>query len=156
MIGWSASVTVQVALLVTMADSYQEAYEQATEEGKPLLVLVGAEWCPGCRTMKRENIPALEKNGGLEQVVFTTVDSDEKPTLTGRLLRGNAIPQLVMLTQTATGWRRARLTGVHAPKEIRQFIDREIAAARQARKDAEADAAPAASEATGAAPAEQR
>ena len=63
-----------------------------TKEGKPLLVLVGAEWCPGCRTMKNEMIPELQRGGGLKPVVFATVDTDEKPDLSQRLLRGVPYP----------------------------------------------------------------
>ncbi len=65
MIGLTASVAMQVALLATSASAYQDAYDQADKEGKPLLVLVGADWCPGCRTMKDEMIPELERDGGL-------------------------------------------------------------------------------------------
>ena len=82
--------------------------------------------------MKDEMIPELERDGGLSQVVFTTVNTDEKPTLSRRLLRGTSIPQLVLFTRTPKGWRRSQLTGVHEPGLIRQFIRREIVAAREA------------------------
>ena len=130
MIGWTTNVTVQVALLLAGVEDYQQAYGEASEQGKPLLILVGAEWCPGCRTMKQQHVPELQRSGGLKHVVYTSVDSDEKPTLSNRLLRGSAIPQLIMFTRKETGWRRAQLTGVHEPAEIRRFIDRELAAAR--------------------------
>jgi thioredoxin-like negative regulator of GroEL len=132
MIGLTASVAMQVALLATSANAYQDAYNQADKEGKPLLVLVGADWCPGCRTMKQEMIPELERDGGLSQVVFTTVNTDEKPTLSRRLLHGTSIPQLVLFTRTAKGWRRSQLTGVQVPGIIRQFIKRETVATREA------------------------
>lgn len=132
MIGWTANVTIQIALLFSGADDYQQAYEKATEQGKPLLVLVGADWCPGCRTMKLQHVPALQRDGGLKHVVYTSVNSDEKPTLSNRLLRGNAIPQLILFTRSDAGWRRTQLTGVHEPADIRRFIDRQLAE-RQAR-----------------------
>jgi len=129
MIGFSAAIAIQVALLATTPNAYQEAYDLADKEGKPLLVLIGADWCPGCRTMKHEVIPELEREGGLTPVVFTTVNMDDKPSLSRRLLRGNSIPQLVMYTRSTKGWRRSQLTGVHEPRNIRHFIRQEIDAA---------------------------
>jgi thioredoxin-like negative regulator of GroEL len=137
MIGWTTNLTILVALLLTGADNYQQAYEQAAEHGKPLLILVGADWCPGCRTMKQQHVPALQRDGGLKRVVYTSVNSDEKPTLSNRLLRGNAIPQLILFTRGDSGWRRAQLTGVHEPAEIRRFIDRELAAPRDREPDSD-------------------
>ena len=135
MIGLTASVTIQVALLTGFASPYQDAYDQADKEGKPLLVLVGADWCSGCRTMKDEKIPELERDGGLSPVVFATVNTDEKPALSRQLLRGNSIPQLVLYIRSGKGWRRSQLTGVHEPGSIRQFIRSQIAAARPETED---------------------
>jgi thiol-disulfide isomerase/thioredoxin len=135
MTGLTATVAMHLALLTTSADVYQEAYSKAEKDGKPLLVLVGAEWCPGCRIMKDDVIPKLETDGGLEDVVFTTVNTDEKPTLSRRLLRGTAIPQLVMYARTSKGWRRTELTGVQDPGRIRQFIRRGIVEASEAPAD---------------------
>jgi thioredoxin-like negative regulator of GroEL len=130
MIGLTASLTIQMAFLTSFASPYQSAYDQADKEGKPLLVLVGANWCPGCRTMKDEMIPELERDGGLSQVVFATVNTDEKPALSRQLLRGDSIPQLVLYIRSAKGWRRSQLTGVHEPGNIRQFIRNGIAGTR--------------------------
>ena len=46
MVGLTASLTVQVALLMSFASPYQDAYDQADKEGKPLLVLVGRRLVP--------------------------------------------------------------------------------------------------------------
>jgi thiol-disulfide isomerase/thioredoxin len=132
MIGLTASLTIQVAFLTSFTSPYQDAYDQADKEGKPLLVLVGANWCPGCRTMKDAKIPELERDGGLSEVVFATVNTDEKPELSKRLLRGNSIPQLVLFIRNGKGWRRSQLTGVHEPGMIREFIRNQIAATREA------------------------
>ncbi|MCU0960393.1 MAG: thioredoxin family protein [Pirellulaceae bacterium] len=129
MIVWTAILSVQLGVVGWGGSEYQEAYAEADRDGKPLLVLVGAEWCPGCRTMKEEMLPQLRREGGLADVVFTTVDTDYKPTLSRRLLRGNSIPQLVMFTRGKRGWRRSQLTGVHAPELIREFIRTEMVTA---------------------------
>ncbi|MBM4089397.1 MAG: thioredoxin family protein [Planctomycetes bacterium] len=131
MVAITAQLMMQVAMLTTGGSPYQEAYRQAERQGKPFLVLVGAAWCPGCQTMKNKNLPELNREGGLKQVVYTLVDSDEKPTLAGELLRGKSIPQLVLYTPTSHGkerrWRRAQLTGVHDAAAIKAFLKKAIA-----------------------------
>lgn len=131
MVAITAQMMLQVAMLTAGGSPYQEAYQQAERQDKPFLVLVGANWCPGCQTMKNKNLPDLKREGGLKQVVYTLVDSDEKPTLAGELLRGKSIPQLVLYTPTSHGkerrWRRAQLTGVHDAAAIKEFLKKAIA-----------------------------
>ena len=42
---------------------YDAAYRKAQEEKKPLVVLVGANWCAACRTMKSETIHPMKGAG---------------------------------------------------------------------------------------------
>ncbi len=130
MLGLTAATVMQVAILATTGSEYQEAYDRADEEGKPLLVLVGTTWCPGCRVMKSQTIPELRRSGGLKEIVFTEVDSDAKPKLSRQLLRGNSIPQLVLYTRVGKKWRRTHLTGAQSPAQIRKYLKREIATGR--------------------------
>ncbi len=130
MFGLTAATVMQLALLSATGSDYQQAYDKAQEEGKPMLILIGTDWCPGCRIMKQENIPELKREGGLKDVVFTQVNADNKPTLSRRLMRGNSIPQLVLYMRVGRLWRRTQLTGVHSPEEVRGFIRRQIAAGR--------------------------
>ena len=128
MVAVTAQMVMQIAMLSPAVSPYQEAYEKAGNEGKPFLVFVGADWCPSCQSMKNKKIPALIKAGGLKEVVFTSVNSDKKPELAAKLLKGKTIPQLVLYTPiTKTRWRRSQLTGVHEPAEITTFISHEIA-----------------------------
>lgn len=127
MLGITAATMMQVALLATGASEYSEAYSRAEQENRPLLVLVGAPWCPGCQVMKQESIPELERVGGLKNLEFVEVDADAKPELSRQLLRGNAIPQLILFTRIGTKWRRTHMTGPHSADEISGFLKREIA-----------------------------
>ena len=43
---------------------------------KPLVVLVGANWCAACRTMKSETITGMKNAGDFKEVVFTQIDKD--------------------------------------------------------------------------------
>lgn len=106
----------------TPASSYDKAFHRAQETGKPLVVLVGADWCPGCRTMKQSVLPQMEKRGSLGKVSFAVVNSEVQAPLAEKLMQGQSIPQLVMYTKTATGWDRRQLTGAHSVSEVEAFI----------------------------------
>jgi thioredoxin-like negative regulator of GroEL len=117
------NVLLQAAAVAAGAQDYATAYRQTTESGKPLVVLVGADWCPGCRQMKYTAIPEVERGGGLQKVAFAYVNTDQEGELAGKLMQGGSIPQLVMYQKTPTGWKRQQLTGAHSPGAIQQFID---------------------------------
>ncbi len=130
MLGLTATTVMQVALLATAGGEYQQAFHRAEAQGKPLLVLIGAPWCPGCRVMKQITMPKFRRSGGLKGIIFTEVDADAKPKLCQKLLRGNSIPQLVLYTRAGKLWRRTQLTGARSAKEVRTFLKREIVAGR--------------------------
>lgn len=116
------SVLLQAAALSAGTHDYATAFKQTAETGKPLVVLVGADWCPGCRQMKYTTIPQLEKKGGLRNVVFAYVNTDEDRSLAGKLMQGSSIPQLVMYTKTGDGWKRQQLTGAQSESSVEAFI----------------------------------
>ncbi len=118
-----AAVLIMNVLLGTQdAEQYNVAYAQAQENGKPLVVLVGAEWCPGCVKMKNQVIPVMKSNGSLEKVQFAQVNTDNDPDLAEQLMRGQSIPQLIMYTKTDTGWKRSQMTGPKTVSEVEGFI----------------------------------
>ena len=57
---------LQAAALTAVDHDYAKAYQETAETGRPLVVLIGADWCPGCRQMKYSSIPQLEKSGRTE------------------------------------------------------------------------------------------
>ena len=107
------TLLLQTSMLAAAdGDSYDKAFQESTKSGRPLLVLVGADWCPACRKMKTDVIPALRKNGSLKEVAFATVDHDRQSKLAAKLMRGDTIPQLILFTKTGEDWKRVHLTGV--------------------------------------------
>ena len=69
--------------------TYETAYQQATtDNSRPLVVLVGADWCPACRQMKQAVLPQVERDGGLNRVAFATVNTDRDSTLARELMSG--------------------------------------------------------------------
>ena len=111
MSGLLASLLVQWTMLAAGAQTYDDAYKDAEKTGRPILVLVGADWCPACQTLKHGPISNLTKSGTLKNVAFAVVNTDEQPTLANQLMRGESIPQLVLYTKSSDGWKRQQLIG---------------------------------------------
>lgn len=127
MMGLTLATCLQLAMVTTSATStksYGEAYKEAAETGKPLVILVGADWCPGCRTMKQSVIPALQQSGDLAQVSFATVNTDHDRELAGKLMQGGSIPQLIVYKKTDAGWQREQVTGARSVTETRGLLRR--------------------------------
>ncbi len=127
MYGVALSVCLQAALLSSGADGYEQAYQNSTEQGKPLVVLVGADWCPGCVTMKQGVLARLRDRGRLRRVNYTTVNMDENSELAGKLMQGGKIPQLIVFTKTDTGWHREQITGATSEDSVQTLIDKALA-----------------------------
>ena len=128
MIHLAMAALLQVAVPAAEPLSYKEAYEQA-EQGKPLVVLVGAEWCPACVQMKKDSLPKVAEEGVLKQVAFTVVDTDKQGELAKEVMDEGGIPQLIMFHKNGDGWRRERLMGAQSPSAIVSFLRRGLQAA---------------------------
>lgn len=130
----TAQLAMQVAILstaVTHTDTYRDAYEQAQSHKQPLLVLVGSEACSDSQAMKVGQMPALKQDGSLSDVAYAAVDRDKHPKLAGLLMEGETLPQLVLYTRVGEQWRRSQITGSTSPEEVRQFIQKEVAQAKE-------------------------
>lgn len=115
-------VVMQAAFLAGSAETYSEAHKATTEKGYPLVVVVGASWCPACQEMKTKVIPELKRDGVLKDVAFAQVDLDEETELATKLTDGGPIPQIVVYRKTPVGWRLRRLIGGHDVRTVERFI----------------------------------
>jgi thioredoxin-like negative regulator of GroEL len=113
---------LQVSLLTTGGQSYAEAHRLQAETGRPLVVLIGADWCPACQTMKNSVIPQAQRQGVLEGVAFAQVNTDQEPELSKKLMQGGMIPQLVVFHKSAKGWQRKQLVGAQSITAIQGAI----------------------------------
>ena len=120
------SIVLQAAALMTgghqSTHQYNQAYQQTAETGRPLLVLVGADWCPGCRQMKDSVMPQLERQGTFKKVALAYVNSDQQQELAGKLMQGGSIPQLILFKKSGKRWVRQQLTGAHSLGDTKNFI----------------------------------
>jgi thioredoxin-like negative regulator of GroEL len=122
MIQLMLNLLLQAATIAAPGRDYATAYYETARTGRPLVVLIGADWCPGCQQMKYTAIPELEKKGGLSKVAFAYVNTDQQSSLAGKLMQGSSIPQLIMYQKTDLGWKRQQLTGAHSVSDIQAFL----------------------------------
>lgn len=72
-----------------------EAFEHAKELNRPILLDVGAVWCPWCRLMDRDTYTNPETAEYINQhFVAVKVDFDASPTLVAQLQRAQAVLNL--------------------------------------------------------------
>jgi len=101
---------------------YEVAYRKARDERKPLLILVGADWCPACKTLKSDTIVPMKQSGALKEVIYTQLDKDANPELANEVMQGKILPQLVVFCQSDTGWKRFSLTGMQTETRVKELI----------------------------------
>lgn len=136
--GMTLAAVLHVSLLATGADTYGQALKQAEQQGCPMVVLVGADWCPGCRTMKSVVMPEAQRQGVLQGVSFAVVNTDHQPELANQLMQGRSIPQLVIYTPTEKGWTRQQITGATSVSSIDALLkeSRKLAVSKKAETSA--------------------
>ena len=116
---------LQMTLAATPVDDYANAFRQSQETSKPLLVLVGAEWCPACTKMNANVLPELKRRGLLDELYFAKVNIDHQETLTKKLTDSTIVPQLILYKKTGKGWRRWNMTGQQTVKTVENFLSKD-------------------------------
>lgn len=117
---------VHVSFLGAPESEFDRAFERSVATGRPLVVLIGADWCPSCQVMKNTTLPQVAKEGGLNNVVFTYVDADRQRRLVSRLSRVKSIPQLIRFDRTPSGWQGRLLVGARSPDEVYSFVNADV------------------------------
>jgi thioredoxin-like negative regulator of GroEL len=118
---------LQASLLGAGGNNYNDAHRETVETGKPLLVMVGADWCGPCQQMKKSILPQVDKHGMLKNVSFAHVNVDKESELARKLTGGGPVPQLVMLRKTDDGWRKRKLIGGQSVDTVEKFIREAVA-----------------------------
>jgi thioredoxin-like negative regulator of GroEL len=87
-----------------------------------MVILVGADWCPACQTMKNEVVPQVKRRGLLGRVAYAVVNLDRQKDLGQQLVADGPIPQFIMYRKTREGWKRRRLVGGQSAETVEAFI----------------------------------
>ena len=101
---------------------YTTAYHQAAENNRPLLVLVTAEWCPPCQSMKSTTIPELVSKNAFSGVNYAVVDYDAQVELASQLIGERGLPQLLLFQKVEGQWQRRFLAGFQTVAGVESFM----------------------------------
>ncbi|MBN1589624.1 MAG: thioredoxin family protein [Pirellulales bacterium] len=138
------AAVLQTSIVSATADSYTAAHKEINKTGRPMIVLVGADWCPACVEMKNQVIPQVQRRGLLRKVAFAVVNLDRQKKLGRELTGGGPIPQVIMFRKTSDGWRRRKLIGGQSVQAVSTFIEEGIQLDRETKKsDPDKNAKPA-------------
>jgi hypothetical protein len=72
--------------------------------------------------MKVETIETMKKAGELKEVVYTQLDKDAHPELAEQVMQGKTLPQIVVFSESESGWKRFSLTGMQTPRRVKELI----------------------------------
>jgi len=117
------ATVLHASILTVGADDYAAARRETADSGRPMVILVGADWCPACQTMKNEILPQVKRQGLLRRVAYAVVNLDRDKRLGQELVAGGPIPQFIMYRKTREGWKRRRLIGGQSVKTVKTFIE---------------------------------
>jgi thioredoxin-like negative regulator of GroEL len=110
-----------------LQQNYAEAYQQSVDQEKPLMVVVGAPWCPACNVLKETTIKQMAQTGELDSVSLAVINRDEEPELVKELTAGEKmLPQIIVFTKDDGRWKRRRLMGFQPKSPVRSLIKRAL------------------------------
>lgn len=120
----SLLLAVVLGSVTSLKTDYAEAYKESVDEDKPLMVVVGAPWCPACNVLKQSTLEPMAQTGELDQVSVAVLDRDANPELANQLTKGEKmLPQIIMFTRTSAGqWKRHQLKGYQTKQPVRNMI----------------------------------
>lgn len=139
MTGLTLAVVLQLSLAAAAPHSYADAHRTTAETGRPMVVMVSAEWCSACKEMEKTVLPQVAKRGLLKKVSFALVNVDRESTLARRLIGNGPVPQLLMFRRNGNGWLRKKLVGGQTPEAVEKFIEQGVARDEAAKKAPEGE-----------------
>jgi thioredoxin-like negative regulator of GroEL len=107
-----------------LQQNYADAYQQSVAENKPLMVVIGAPWCPACNVLKDTTLKPMVSSGELDAVSLVMINRDEAPELAQQLTQGvRTLPQIIVYSKENGGqWKRRRLMGFQTRQPVRSLI----------------------------------
>jgi thioredoxin-like negative regulator of GroEL len=100
-----------------MIEITEATYFETVSTGKPLIMMVTAEWCSPCRSLK-PTIYKLEEEYK-NKLLFSFIDSDKYYDICATL-HIQAIPTLLFIKDSQV---KSNLVGVSPENKIREYIE---------------------------------
>ncbi len=101
---------------------YASAYRLAQSGDKPLLVLVTAEWCAPCQSLKKSTLPEMLERGGFSDFHFAMVDVDRDATTAAKLTENRPVPQFIVFEKNGATWKKRYSIGFLGTTDLQAFL----------------------------------
>jgi len=114
---------------VKMLPASKAAVEQATQQGKPVMLVFSADWCPFCRQLERETLTDGEVARLAQQFVVFRVDmtSSSLPPETAELAKkygAEGLPTVAFVDSRGEWLQDLTLVGYEPPRAFAQRMRR--------------------------------
>ena len=122
MIGITLVVLLEASKLTHGWQDYDAAYREMERTGRPMVVLVTAEWCGPCQQLKSNVLPDPRIKNLLRDYTCTMVDLDRESRLAQKLGGSQGVPFLVVYVPDGDGWKRRTVRGYQSVDALAQFL----------------------------------
>ena len=95
--------------------------ESAIESDKPVILAIGASWCPDCRRAQPFFMKLAAANA--DRAVFASCDSEQNPQVVAKF----AVQHIPTMVAFKAGKEVDRIVEVKTPGELKAFVERNIA-----------------------------
>ncbi len=109
--------------------SYADALATAKKEGKPVILVFSAAWCPPCQSMKKNVYPSAEVKPLHDKFVWAYLDVDDEANAKAAQKYGvEGIPHVQFLN--SEGKNVNKLVGGVKPAEFASLLNKVLAKAK--------------------------
>lgn len=115
------AAVIQASVVTFELQPYHDAYRNVTDNQRPFLVIIGAEWCHACQHLKRKTVPQVARQGGFKGIEVAYVDLDRDAKMAQKLMQGAGIPQIVRFQRKGKKWDVERLRGAPTHEALTSF-----------------------------------
>ena len=103
--------------------NYEAAYKEHQETGKPLVVVIAADWCTPCQDLKTNVFPRIFKKIKRHKFCYAEVNWDREPAQVRLLTTSTTVPQVIIFYKLGKMNKRVDIIGVKE-KEIHDFLEK--------------------------------
>jgi thiol:disulfide interchange protein len=122
MVGITLAVLLEASKITHGWQDYTAAYREMERTGRPMVVLVTAEWCAPCQQLKHDVLPNPQIKDLLENFSCAMVDLDADPSLAQKLSGAAGVPFMAVYVPDGDGWQRRTIRGYQSVESLARFI----------------------------------